>query len=265
MASPAHLKGPLIETNFVPLLPPVLPNGSALDHRPPQLFEAHWLRTFDWECSACRGTCAGSTMPAVHCQLPYQSNQLAVFSGSSEPIDRITLCVSRSMRSRASPGSTSCSATSEQGLCRRQVLASEGPERAAPCRRAASYHSHEISTRWHNSLSPSYIAPQLFEAQQHGKHSFEFPVEMHSVTAEPLQLVRVERLTERLLPDQGPVLQFLTPCLEPRQHVVFEETAQGLGVGGCRRLVLFQLVGMARQQFCPPLPRILASAASAAS
>ena len=51
--------------------------------------------------------------------------------------------------------------------------------------------------------------PQVLEAQQHGQRPFELSVEMDLVAAEPLQLVGVERLTERLLPDERPVGQFL--------------------------------------------------------
>ena len=46
---------------------------------------------------------------------------------------------------------------------------------------------------------------QVFEPQQHGEHSFELAVEMDLVAAKPPQLVRVERLTERLLANQRAV------------------------------------------------------------
>jgi hypothetical protein len=73
---------------------------------------------------------------------------------------------------------------------------------------------------------------QVFEPQQHGEHSFELAVEIDLVAAKPLQLVRVERLTERLLANQRPVGQFLLPVLEPWQHLAFEEPAQAFEVGG---------------------------------
>jgi hypothetical protein len=38
--------------------------------------------------------------------------------------------------------------------------------------------------------------PQFLEAQQHGEHPFELAVEMDLITAEPFQLVGVERLAE---------------------------------------------------------------------
>ena len=50
---------------------------------------------------------------------------------------------------------------------------------------------------------------QVLEPQQHGEHSFELAVEMDLVASKPLQLVRIERLAERLLADQRPVGQFL--------------------------------------------------------
>ena len=51
--------------------------------------------------------------------------------------------------------------------------------------------------------------PQVFEPKQHGQRAFELAVQMNLVSSEPFQFVGVERLTERLLADQGPVGQFL--------------------------------------------------------
>ena len=62
--------------------------------------------------------------------------------------------------------------------------------------------------------------PQVFQPQQHGQHAFELAVEMDLVAAKPLQLVRVESLTECLFADQGPVRQFLLAVLEPRKDFV---------------------------------------------
>jgi hypothetical protein len=45
--------------------------------------------------------------------------------------------------------------------------------------------------------------PQVFKAQQHGKHALELAIEMNLVATEPLQLVGVERLAEGVLADQG--------------------------------------------------------------
>jgi hypothetical protein len=53
---------------------------------------------------------------------------------------------------------------------------------------------------------------------------------MDLISAEPFQLAGVQRLTECLLADQGPVRQFLFPGLEPWQYLAFEEAAQALGV-----------------------------------
>ena len=47
--------------------------------------------------------------------------------------------------------------------------------------------------------------PEILQAQQHGQHPFELSIEMDLVAAEPLQLVGVEQLAERLLPDERPV------------------------------------------------------------
>jgi hypothetical protein len=57
------------------------------------------------------------------------------------------------------------------------------------------------------------VHPSL-QAQQHSEHPFEFAVEMDLIVAEPLQLVGIERLTERLLTDQRPVRQFLPARLD---------------------------------------------------
>jgi hypothetical protein len=51
------------------------------------------------------------------------------------------------------------------------------------------------------------------------------------VAAKRLQLVRVERLAERLFADQWPVGQFLLPILEPSRHFSFEEATQTLDIG----------------------------------
>src|SRR5208282_344866 len=83
--------------------------------------------------------------------------------------------------------------------------------------------------------------PQVLEAQQHGQHPFELSVEVDLVATEPLQLVGVERLTERLLADERSVGQFLLARLEPRQHLALQKATQSLGVGGELFLVLFQL------------------------
>ena len=70
-------------------------------------------------------------------------------------------------------------------------------------------------------------------------------VEMDLVAAEPLQHVGVERLAERLLPDERPVGQFPLARLEPRQHLALQKATQSLGVGGERFLVFFQVRGVA--------------------
>jgi hypothetical protein len=46
-------------------------------------------------------------------------------------------------------------------------------------------------------ISPRSLPVAVFEAQEHGERPFEFAVEMDLVAAEPLQLIGVERLTER--------------------------------------------------------------------
>jgi hypothetical protein len=76
-----------------------------------------------------------------------------------------------------------------------------------------------------NGSARDRALPQVLQAQQHGQYPFELAVEMHLVAAKPLQLVRVERLTERLLADQRPISQLLLPVLEPRQCLAFEEAA----------------------------------------
>jgi hypothetical protein len=73
---------------------------------------------------------------------------------------------------------------------------------------------------------------EFLEAHQHGQHPFKLAVEVNLVAAKPLQLVWVERLTERLLADEWPVPQFLLAHLEPRQHLTFKEATQALDVGG---------------------------------
>src|SRR5271166_5087580 len=50
---------------------------------------------------------------------------------------------------------------------------------------------------------------------------------MDLVAAAPLQLVGIERLTERLLADERPVGQFLLAHLEPRQHLVSPSALSG--------------------------------------
>ena len=80
--------------------------------------------------------------------------------------------------------------------------------------------------------------PQIPKAQQHDQHPFELAVEMDLIAAEPLQLVRIERLAECLLADQRAVGQFLLASLEPRQHLTLKEAAQALDVGGGGLLIL---------------------------
>ena len=72
---------------------------------------------------------------------------------------------------------------------------------------------------------------QVLKPQQHGEHSFELTVEVDLVASKPLQLIRIERVTERLLADQRPVGQFLLPVLEPWQYLAFKEATQALDVG----------------------------------
>jgi hypothetical protein len=50
-----------------------------------------------------------------------------------------------------------------------------------------------------------WVGSQFLKLEQHSEHPFEFPVEMHLVAGETLQLVGIEGLTKRLLADQGPV------------------------------------------------------------
>src|SRR5208282_1383310 len=99
--------------------------------------------------------------------------------------------------------------------------------------------------------------PQVLEAQQHGQRPFKLSVEMDLVAAEPLQLVGVERLTERLLADERPVGQFLLARLEPRQHLSLQKATQSLGVGGGGLVALVQFVGISRQDIGPPLSRVI--------
>ena len=70
---------------------------------------------------------------------------------------------------------------------------------------------------------------------------------MDLITAEPFQLVGVERLAECLLADQGPVRQFLFTGLEPRQYLAFEEAAQAGDIGGDEVPVFLQFVRVAGQ------------------
>jgi hypothetical protein len=72
----------------------------------------------------------------------------------------------------------------------------------------------------------SYKSVVILEPQQHSEHSFELAVEMDLVASKPLQLVRIERLTQHLLADQRTIGQFLLPVLEPRQHRAFEEAGR---------------------------------------
>src|SRR5262245_12833626 len=81
---------------------------------------------------------------------------------------------------------------------------------------------------------------------------------MDLIAAEPLKLVRIERLAKRLLADQRPVRQLLAPGLEPWKYLFFEEAAQALGIGGCGCLILLELVRGARQHVRPPFLSILA-------
>lgn len=73
-----------------------------------------------------------------------------------------------------------------------------------------AYVSSPVRTRALGSVLPNGSAldggaSQVLEPQQHSEHPFELAVEMDLVAAKPLQLVRVERLTERLLADQRPM------------------------------------------------------------
>ena len=81
---------------------------------------------------------------------------------------------------------------------------------------------------------------------------------MHLVAAEPLQLVGVQRLAERLLADQRTVGQFLLPVFEPRQHLAFEEAAQALDISGGWLLAFSEFVWIASKRVRPPSLRILA-------
>ena len=82
--------------------------------------------------------------------------------------------------------------------------------------------------------SPSWV----LEAQQHGQHTFQLAVEMDLVAAEPLQLVRIERLAECLLPDERAVGQFLLTTLESREHLGLQETPKAVGIGSGGFLVV---------------------------
>jgi hypothetical protein len=59
--------------------------------------------------------------------------------------------------------------------------------------------------------------PQILQPNQHREHSLQLPVEVHLVAAEPLQLVGVERLAERLLANQRQDCQLLLTSAQPRQ------------------------------------------------
>src|SRR5262249_4006585 len=100
--------------------------------------------------------------------------------------------------------------------------------------------------------------PQVLETQQHGEHPFKLAVEMDLLVAKPLQLVRVERLAERLFADQRPVGRFLPPILEPILHLSLAETTETLDISGGRLLALLHFVGIAAKHVCPPSRRILA-------
>ncbi len=56
-----------------------------------------------------------------------------------------------------------------------------------------------------NRLARTVGATQVLKPDQHGVGAFELAVEMHLVTAEPLQLVAIEGLAEDLLAEQRPV------------------------------------------------------------
>jgi hypothetical protein len=64
-----------------------------------------------------------------------------------------------------------------------------------------------------NGSAGDALSPQVLEAQQHGQHPLELSVEMNFIAAKPFQLVGVEGLTERLLPDQGAVGELLLAVL----------------------------------------------------
>src|SRR5271167_2413411 len=67
--------------------------------------------------------------------------------------------------------------------------------------------------------------PQVLEAQEHRERPFEFAVEMHLAAAEPLQLVGIERLAERLLADERQVGKLAIEAKCHRNHGITVFTA----------------------------------------
>jgi hypothetical protein len=83
-----------------------------------------------------------------------------------------------------------------------------------------------------NGSALDNLPPQVLEAQQHGEHTLKLAVEVHLITPEPFQFVRVERVAECLGTNQRAILELFPPILVPRNHLLFQEP-QEVGRIGC--------------------------------
>lgn len=67
---------------------------------------------------------------------------------------------------------------------------------------------------------------QVLELQQHPERALELAVEVDLVAAESIQLFRVERLAERLLPDQRAMSKLARAVCKPSQNLFFDKAAE---------------------------------------
>ncbi len=116
-----------------------------------------------------------------------------------------------------------------------------------------------------NRLARTVGATQVLKPDQHGEGAFDLAVEMHLLTAEPLQLVAIEGLAEALLAEQRPVGKLLLPGDVAGQGLAFKVPPHAFGVGRGRLLFLLQLVRIAGEHVLPRFPHLVRSVAGATS
>src|SRR5215207_3478315 len=97
---------------------------------------------------------------------------------------------------------------------------------------------------------------QVLEPQQHREGPLQLAVEMHLVSAESLQLVRIKRLAKGLLSDERPARNLLLSLLEPGQHVTFDEASKALNIGRRRDLVFPKFSWFTGKLIGPPAPSV---------
>jgi hypothetical protein len=89
----------------------------------------------------------------------------------------------------------------------------------------ASYHMTRhvwrLGTRsiCQTDLSRSWRGPTLLKPDQDREHAFELAVEVDFVPRQPLQLFRLESLTNNLLSDLRPILELASLALVRRHHL----------------------------------------------